>query len=303
MAWWEVFDVTNWDERQPEQRGLRAKCWVSDPDGRVWLRKSMRGSRPSEAAIEAFTLELARRCGFEVAFGRAAEWSIGSGVARGFVSLKFHDDSEEQRTGAELVPGFDRDSKEARIAATLPRAYEILEVQNVGNDEKAQLLDRFTRMILFDAWIGNGDRHFGNWALLVRGFSADLVGRPGLARFAPMFDTAGCLGAELQDGHALLKTSAPDSAIEGYAAGCKSGYGDGVNRPGILQSDVLDIVRKRPEWRSAHEELCPRIVKLLKNDVDTLLGAVPDGWWSEPRRTFARRLLGARVKIIEGAAP
>lgn len=205
----------------------------------------------AEPAIEAFTLELARRCGFEVAHGRAAVWSAGGEALRGFVSRKFHDETEEQRTGAELISGFDRDSHEARIAATLSRAYEALDSLNVGLDEHAELLERFARMVLFDAWIGNGDRHLGNWALLVTGLDPSMPGSPGLARFAPMFDTAGCLGAELQDKHPLLAPGAPDHAVEAYAHGCKSGYGDGESRPGIYQREVLGIARTWAEWAAS----------------------------------------------------
>lgn len=145
MVWWEVIDVNDWPERQHEQRGLRVKCWVSDPAGQLWLRKTRRVSRVAEPAIEAFTLELAGRCGFDVAHGRAAVWTDGSETVRGFVSRKFHDETEEQRTGAELISGFDRDSQDARIAATLQRAYEALESLNAGLDEHAELLERFTR--------------------------------------------------------------------------------------------------------------------------------------------------------------
>lgn len=158
-------------------------------------------------------------------------------------------------------------------------------------------------MVLFDAWFGNGDRHLGNWALLVTGFDPSMPGSPGLARFAPMFDTAGCLGAELQDLHRLLAPGAPEHAVEAYARGCKSGYGDGATLPGIYQDEVLGIARTWPEWPGAYNDLFPRIVQALEYEVDDLLAGVPDDWWSEPRRTFARRLLGVRVKFLEGAAP
>src|SRR5687767_13584345 len=98
MTWWEVVDTDGWSPQQWEQRGKRVKLWVADLSGHLWLRKSPRISRPSEPAIEAFTLELARRCGFDVAHGRAAIWrSPDVGQQRGFVSRKFGEECQDHR--------------------------------------------------------------------------------------------------------------------------------------------------------------------------------------------------------------
>jgi hypothetical protein len=296
VTWWEVIDVTDWPASDREPRGRRAKAWVTDLSGRRWLRKGIRGwekvpggSRPTEPAIEAFTLELARACGFDVAFGRPATWRSNAGEVRGFVSRMFHDDSEEQFTGAEIVESGADDERQARIAATPTTVRRALERLSVARG--ADLLGPFVRMLAFDAWIGNGDRHLGNWAVLV---SADVC------RLAPMFDTAGCLGAELGDRAACLR---PDAELQEYAAGCRSGFGDGVADPGLHHSKLVEIVRGWPEWRSAYEDLVPRFNLALSNDVDALLAEVPEAWWPTPRRQFARRLLEVRVRILEGAVP
>lgn len=55
----------------------------------------------------------------------------------------------------------------------------------------------FARMVAFDAWIGNGDRHQDNWSVL-------LPEDESRCRLAPMYDPAACLGTELQDGHLQL---------------------------------------------------------------------------------------------------
>ena len=298
MSWWEVLDVSGWPELQGEPRGLRAKRWITDPQGRLWLRKSIRawhkvpgGSRPTEPAIEAFTLELARRCGLLVAHGRAAVWQLDAAPVRGFASLKFHDDTEQQFTGAELMPDAATDSPDTRIAATLPRIYERLaQLEHRGY----HLVAPFVRMLVFDAWIGNGDRHLGNWAVLTAGPAK---------RFAPMFDTAGCLGTELRDDHRLFSGEAATEDVVAYAHGCKSGFGDGVSRAGISQDEVMQIAHGWPEWKPAYEQLVPRFQELLSSEVDGMLAAVPDEWWPVPRRRFARRLLSARAKILEGAVP
>jgi hypothetical protein len=305
VTWWEVVDVSEWPELQGEPRGLRAKQWVTDPSGQPWLRKGIRGwdkvaggSRPTECAIEAFTLELARRCGFDVAHGRAATWKSAAGEVRGFVSRKFHDESEEQRTGAELVDSGAREDTAARVAASLPIVRSALVQQQDTYErrwgESIDLVTPFLKMLAFDAWIGNGDRHLGNWALLVSRHTC---------RLAPMFDTAGCLGAELLANHACLAATATEATLATYAHGCKSGFGDGSTRPGIFQDEVLSAVRAWPEWGSAYREVVPRCKAALSNDAPALLASVPDAWWPQQRRWFAHRMLVLRVKLLEGAHP
>lgn len=298
MSWWRVIDVSGWTPLQAEQRGLRRKCWVVDTRGDAWLRKSIRGwertpggSRPTEPAVEGFTLELARRCGFEVAMGAAAIWTLDGSEVRGFVSRKFHDDTEEQRTGAVLVEDYSRDDPGTRCKATLSAVRNAL--ARIGEARQTDLVSPLVRTLIFDAWIGNGDRHIGNWAILVSAAGA---------RFAPMFDTAGCLGTELQPGHRMLGMAEP-AALAKYAKRCTSGFGDGFSRPGIPQVDLLAEIQTWPEFAAALRELLPRIRAVLADDVPTMLDEVSDAWWPAAYREFARRMLVHRATLLEGASP
>jgi len=293
MSWWHTPDVTGWTPAQQEPRGLRAKLWVEDDGGQLWLRKERRESRPYEPAIEALTLELARRCQFEVAQGRACTWTTPEGAAtRGFVSKKFHDLEEPQTTGGELVGPFidapyasssERDNARARI--TLDVVQQVLDTQARGRD----LRTPFLRMLIFDAWIGNGDRHSGNWAIL---------SRDAACRLAPMYDTAGCLGAELTDRSVEQRLSLP-GATDRYVNRCKSGFGDGVSKPGINQQDLIAQMRTWPEWI----DVAPPLIEYIFENfamVSDSLASIPDDWLSPPRRRLVEVLLEARVKMLQG---
>jgi len=69
---------------------------------------------------------------------------------------------------------FDYDFVAASIRAMLPDTAELI-------------LQKFHRMLAFDALIGNNDRHFFNWGVI-----CDQTGRQ-ISRFSPIFDTARAL--------------------------------------------------------------------------------------------------------------
>jgi HipA-like C-terminal domain len=301
MPWWFTPDVSRWVKTHDEWIGLRTKAWVVDPTGASFLRKEPLSWRATEPAIEAFTLELARRCGYPVAYGRCCSWRQEDTIVRGFISRKFHDETEAQTIGGQLLganldlePDLapDKRERQRRVLCTIGLTRCVLEQQQqrYGVD----LITPFLRMLVFDAWIGNADRHSGNWAILVRGA---LHGST--CRLGPMYDTAGCLLAELTDETVARRfgSGPEDDAIARYVAGCPSGFGDGVSRPGILHQDLLDHLRSWPEWHVVASPLISFFSSNLQM-VDSVLDEVPGDWLSPRRQHLVRRLLAARVKML-----
>lgn len=218
-------DASSWPVVGEENRGLREKRWVRSPDGSVWLRKRHRKSRPFEPAIEVFALELARACGIDSARALLASWPGDDATpARGVCVVNFLESGEELIGGARVLrradPSYDPERREAH---SLDRVVGALRENERAAD--CDLVEPFARVLLFDAWIGNGDRHPGNWSL---------IRRDGSLRLSPMYDPAGCLGAELLDGNALL-TAPDDARLARYVARCPSGFGDGARLIGLAQ--------------------------------------------------------------------
>jgi hypothetical protein len=297
--WWQIIDVTSWTPYAKEARGRRPKQWIQDPSGGIWLWKQPppidpkrpHTARRSEPAIEVLALELARRVGVPVAEARPA---ITSGE-RGVISRRFHESDEEHHPGAELLglpsesgsgPDARRRRNEGRASATLERVRAKLSELQEGHG--INLLEPFARILVMDAWLGNGDRHTGNWAL---------VTGPAGPRFAPMYDPTACLGVELTDDRPELAAPTSD-AIARYARRCSSGFGGGADgRTGIPMSEVLEKLEEWPEWRSALAELKPRILELL-DILPALIEEIPDDWLSRDRKQFAALLLPHRVTLL-----
>lgn len=279
-----VKDVTDWPEVAAEIRGARQKVWVCAPDGSIWLRKVPRSSRPFEPAIEVAMLRLAEAAGIPAAEAFTAEWSHAGQQLQGIIVRSFLTGSEAMSIGAELMKrqddDFDPNRHEAHTLSRVREALEWLEHEHPGH----AFIVPFVAVILFDAWIGNGDRHSSNWGVIFAGE------RP---RFSPMYDPAACLGSELLDNHRLLK-SPTEEALGRYAANCNSGFGDGHSLL-KLEKVVMALWRTWPEFRTVAAPTVARFRELQDNFIRPLLESVPVALLPLGRKEFGIRLLGVRL--------
>ncbi len=252
---WEELDCDAWARVSAEPRGKREKLWCSRPgDDRLWLRKKPHRrlgehvDRP-EAAIEAFTLRVARASGLRAPESVICTWSSPEGRSLGIAIRSFLEESgEELSLAAAELRAHDasyepRDVWQqtlSRVAALVTR----LDAESPG------VMDSFFDVMAFDAWIGVADRHPENWGL-IRSPS-------GAVRLAPIFDTAACLGVELSDSHRLFR-SPTDTEAWAYAERCPSGFGDGAH--GLPLAEVaeyfLEIPRCRERFRAGLRRLPP----------------------------------------------
>lgn len=298
---WEVRDVRSWEIVQEDSRGRRAKRWLRPPAGEApewsssigrWLFKEPRGLRPTETAIEVFALGLARRVGVPAAHGYLAEGTASNGeVRRGIVvgalvdAGRGGDDSLVDGSSLLSGTGFDPHASSATHTLTSVRA-----ALHRLTDPRAGF-QVATQLLCFDAWIGNGDRHSRNWAAIET--------RAGHRRFAPMFDPAACLGAELLDGTGPLADLSDRSTIDRYLDRCFSGFGNGTRR--IRMGEVVDELRSTwPEWAAGVAGWLAAFRHALEHDVAGMLESCPEDWWSLERRDLAGILLTRRLEWLEG---
>jgi len=144
-------------------------------------------------------------------------------------------------------------------------------------------------MLLFDAWVGNSDRHSENWSIIVRGDNA--------ARLAPIYDVSACFGSNLQDDHALL-VSPVDRSLNAFVANCQSGFGDGQRQ--ILMSEVVRRLTLQPAWPGARARLLPKFRRFVDQGIlESYFRTIPDDWLSSPKKRLVRMLLEQRLVWLE----
>jgi hypothetical protein len=148
-----------------------------------------------------------------------------------------------------------------------------------------QLLQSFADMLTFDAWIGNSDRHQENWGIVVG---------PNAVRLAPIYDTAACLGAELQSGNRLLAPGRSSTHLDAYLANCGSGFGRGGPDTLPMSEVVAEAAQQWPEWRT-NTGLLQKFEQLLGEPLSEYLATIPEDWLSVARKDFMCRVLERRL--------
>lgn len=270
VEWYSVVpDVTHWRFSRREGQGRRTKRWLVDreEEEQEWLLKWPRHGRPLEPVIEAFTLDLAHRLGMKVALGRIVRDPKDSS-SYAFISKRFGAPTEVYESAVIAIETIDPEfktrkdeierniersesdekkrkleiEKRLRPLATLDRALAVARARNV--------LSSFLELLVFDAWIGNSDRHSENWGILRDANRTESL--------APIFDTAACLGVELPD------SELPATEVKRYSDRCRSGFGDG-NKPNMRMADAIAKLDKMSEWSVAKSKIVPRIQSLIVN--------------------------------------
>lgn len=293
MEPWQVIDVQAWQIVAAEPRGKRRKAWVMDDRGVHWLRKeALRAKqtdpaveppiqRPNEIAIEALMLRLAAEAGLPAAEARVCTWT-DTEPRRGIVSRSFLAGDESLSQGGDELSaeqGYDPGRHELH---TPDRVRNVL--RRLEDAHGVPLLQPFLRMLAYDAWTGNGDRHQENWAVL------RAHGKP--TRLAPLYDHAACLGAELADGARWFR---PDQDLAKYIHGCPSGFGNGTKL--VRQPELIAILTTWPEWRAEVRGWIDSFHSAM-NTFPQVIEQVSADWLSAERTAFALRLLRARLEWL-----
>ena len=179
-----------------EQLGSKPKFWFYRGKQR-WLFKEARANTGEDWA-EKVTAEIAPLVGVSAA---RVELAVARGKS-GSATLNFVDSNagEVLVHGNELlagqVLGYDKRKQQKQSDHTLENIREA--VQKVfPEDQAVGILQTLAGYAVFDAVIGNTDRHHENWGVL---FSLELAVGKGRVRVAPSFDHASLLGRELLDG-------------------------------------------------------------------------------------------------------
>jgi len=269
----------------PEQLGTKPKFWFGNNSS---LFKEIRPGT-GEDWSEKVACELAGLLGIPHAQYELARWKN----RRGVVSYNFLPSGSRLIHGNELlaktVPKYPT-TKFFRVRQhSLRGVTSIVQFANppIGftlpvGIKTAQ--DVFLGYLLFDAWIGNQDRHHENWGLVLT--------KDGSIHLAPSYDHASSLGrietdAEKQE---RLTTKDKNRTVEYYISRASSAfYASPAIKKSLTTLDAFKLATKtRPTagltWLKHLEAITP-------NQTETILRFVPSDIISEVSIHFAQRVL------------
>lgn len=162
----EYIDITNWNEKQYfNTKGTRNKCVVSNPnDDSIYFFKTSMKKEGKDYKPEFWSEIIASEIGNVLGFN-VLEYNIAKhGDEVGCISKTMNGENECLTEGINLLTGYDNtydpDSKESYSAYTFHFIKSAIDSFSFNN------IEDIIKMIIFDAIIGNSDRHQENWGFI-----------------------------------------------------------------------------------------------------------------------------------------
>jgi hypothetical protein len=292
-----IYEVQATDSQALEPMGSKAKFWFDHEDLGPCLFKEARPNT-GEDWSEKVAAEIAGLLGLPHA---EYELALCEG-ARGVITPRLTADDEELVHGNELLveidPAYELKSVEYRTPAhTVSSVVRALREAAGGVElpdgvelpvEVTDAVGVLAGYLLFDALIGNTDRHHENWALI------RAPEKEGMARYtvAPTFDHASSLGRNesLERVQERLATSDSGFTVEAYAAKARSALFSSADDSAPLAP--LDAFREITQFsHQTARAWCQRLNRVTRGALQGILDRVPDDRMPEPIKHFVVRMV------------
>ena len=292
-----ILEVTSDTRSDVEQLGSKPKFWFK-LNGENWLFKEARENTGEDWA-EKIASEIARLLGIPTHLAELAVWNGRRGCA---VKSFLPSDQSVLVHGNELLGGFisgyDKDKEWGQSEHTFDNIVTVLEEVFPSNKARREASYRMVGYLVFDALIGNTDRHHQNWGVLLE--RRQLAGQEPayFIQMAPTFDHASSLGRELVD--EARERHLHDGTIERYIHKGRGGiFGDSKAKHGLSPMVVAQMLARRyPEFFKPWQT---RVSRLSDEAVRDLFDRVPAELISKTGRSFALAFIAASRKLLQEA--
>ena len=197
------------------------------------------------------------------------------------------------------VIGYDRNKRFQQSDHTLgnvTRAVYSLFHESVA---RVQALQRLASYIVLDAFIGNTDRHHGNWGILETRQLHAACNVGAMSEVAPTFDHASSLGRELTDERRKL-VLANGKMSEYLRNGHGAVYWSRDDRQGENPQRLLARAMHEPGCREHFLPALTGVISMSKPQLSVFLESVPEDRMSEIAKTFCAAFLAESLKVLKG---
>ena len=277
---------------QREDMGGKRKFWyrLREENEVHWLFKYPRQDS-GEHWAEKLAAEVAHLLEIECAPVQLATFqgAVGSS-SRSFLSENqqlFHGN----QVLARIVADYDLSRRFNQSNHTLENIRIACDQLFVDHDGAMAAFARFAEFLVFDALIGNTDRHHENWGIVVQQSENGWVGY-----LAPSFDHASSLGRELRDERRehLLDNARLGNYSERATGGIYWSEHD------CRAPSPLELVRRAlPEYPTYFGSALSKLSKISEKNLEDVVSRIPDSWMSDAARRFAIRLISCNCVLLQ----
>lgn len=300
-----AFDVANWEadaEFGVFPQGARAKDAIIAPDappeaviipGRRYLFKHSRRNFPDQFWCEIVAYRIGCLLGVKVPPAFAA-WNSSTGISAALIEWFYVDGHEAFVWGGDFLqamrPGYDRDQGSQHNLQDITALMRSMIFRKIL--KPADWRQWWVDALLFDALIGNTDRHQDNWGFVIQANGQGF-------KLSPLFDNGTSLGHERLTSKVEAWT---DEKVDWY-------IGKGCHRLKWSLEEWpptdghLNLLRKvLSEWPQTCQTARQRLdftEHELAQALDDLTGLEVPVRLSPERRSFMLRLLRRRLELLK----
>jgi hypothetical protein len=296
-----------------EQLGSKAKFWFERNKQR-WLFKEARIiSSPAGEIVtgedwaEKVAAEIAVCIGIDAAKVELAEFQGKRGSASlSFITDRAYHLEHGNEVLAGRVFGYDQTKKQKQSAHTMENIVGAIQRMFPQPTHSQYVLERLAGYLVFDALIGNTDRHHENWGLFWRTVRKDdpiddwdqpITAR--LYKVAPTFDHASSLGRELLDekrARLLKENSVGDYVRKGHGGI----YWRTTDRKGANPLELVESAVRLPSYREYFRPALSKLRTVALPDLQATLNGIPAGRISDCGKEFAKVMLDVAYSSLTG---
>lgn len=281
-------DLDAWEWAYEEPDGDSDKQWLIDPGGVEWLFKPLKAERSQdEAASELAASRIAKLLGLPSARVELGTLGQETGcVSRNIIRDRTHSLVHGAIYIGAVVDNFDpKDRRSAghSVENILTVVQGLGAPRDAGSDSSATAV--FASYLIFDALIGNTDRHSKNW-----GVESSLTG-PDL--LAPTFDHATSLGITTR-GERRERILSSEDRLQDFARKASAQRFENGRSTSLVDFAVRFLLRHAP----GEQEVWTTV--LTSMDLEQLNEIVGSSSMSPSGATLARNVLRInRERIIQ----
>jgi hypothetical protein len=289
-----ILEVTSQMRSDVEQLGSKPKFWFKYHDEN-WLFKEAR-ENTGEDWSEKIASEIALMLGLRTHHTELAIWEGKRGCAvKSFLSSNQSVLVHGNELLGGLITGYDKDKERGQSDHTFDNIVTVIEKLFVLEKVRREAAYRMVGYLVFDALVGNTDRHHQNWGVLVERI-IPLEGTPRFShQLAPTFDHASSLGRELTD--EARQRHLNQMTLDRYIRNGRGGIFEnaeakhGMSPIGLVQA----LASRYPEFFKPWQM---RVDRLSEKALEDLMMRVPSDRMSGVARTFALAFLENSRKLI-----
>jgi len=282
-----VIDVHPEMRGELEQLGSKPKFWFKY-EGHNWLFKEAR-ENTGEDWSEKVASEIATLMGLSTHHTELASWQGKRGCAvKSFLVPK----QEVLIHGNELLGGllkhYDTEKVRGQSDHTFENIVKVIETLFIEGKPRRNAALAMVGYLVFDALVGNTDRHHQNWGVVLKPQTSKEDGSHFLIRIAPTFDHASSLGRELRD--EARRRYLETGAIPRYIRKARGGIFETAESPkGLSPMQLASLLAER--YSDLFKPWQKRVAAIDKSDLVNILSHVPIELMSPDAQAFALALI------------